>query len=104
VLRGRDQWPIIAIANHMENQDPPLDQAIIHPRLNWRHTVVDGDTLWQLAANYYGDTGDDDDDDRTQTMVTTVAAATTSTILTSCRSDKFCFPVIRLEHCGFNAY
>jgi len=65
-------WPIIAIANHMENQDPPVGRAIIHPRLNWRHTVVDGDTLWQLAASYYGDTGDDG---RTQTMVEMVAAA-----------------------------
>jgi nucleoid-associated protein YgaU len=65
-------WPIIAIANHMENQDPPLNQAIIRPRLNWRHTVVDGDTLWQLAASYYGDTGDDE---RTQTMLEMVAAA-----------------------------
>ena len=65
-------WPIIAIANHMENQDPPVDQAIIHPRLNWRYTVVDSDTLWQLAARYYGDTGDDE---RTKTMVEMVAAA-----------------------------
>jgi nucleoid-associated protein YgaU len=65
-------WPIIAIANHMENQDPPVGQAIIHPRLNWRHSVVDGDTLWQLASYYYGDTGDQE---RTKTMVDMVAAA-----------------------------
>jgi nucleoid-associated protein YgaU len=65
-------WPIIAIANHMQNQDPPVGQAIIHPRLNWRHTVLDGDTLWQLAASYYGDTGDEE---HTKTMVQTVAAA-----------------------------
>jgi nucleoid-associated protein YgaU len=65
-------WPIIAIANHMENQDPPVGQAIIHPRLNWRHSVVDGDTLWQLASSYYGDTGDEG---RTKTMVEMVAAA-----------------------------
>jgi hypothetical protein len=55
VLRGRDQWPIIAIVNYMENQDPPLDQAIIHPSCNWRHTVVDVDTRWQLAANHVDD-------------------------------------------------
>jgi nucleoid-associated protein YgaU len=65
-------WPIIAIANHMENQGPPVGQAIIQPRLNWRHSVVGGDTLWQLAANYYGDTGDDE---RTKTTVEMVAAA-----------------------------
>ncbi|HEY2500237.1 MAG TPA: LysM peptidoglycan-binding domain-containing protein [Mycobacterium sp.] len=65
-------WPIIAIANHMENQEPPVGQAIIHPRLNWRHTVLDGDTLWQLAASYYGDTGDEE---RTKTTVGMVAAA-----------------------------
>ena len=66
-------WPIIAIANQMENQDPPVGQAIIHPRLNWRHSVVDGDTLWQLASYYYyGDTGDEE---RTKTMVEMVAAA-----------------------------
>src|SRR5947209_5967933 len=65
-------WPIIAIANHMENQDPPVGQSIIRPRLNWRHSVVDGDTLWQLASDYYGDSGDEA---RTKTAVEMVAAA-----------------------------
>ncbi|MDT5089058.1 MAG: hypothetical protein QOG47_1765 [Mycobacterium sp.] len=65
-------WPIIAIANHMQNQDPPVGQSIIRPRLNWRHSVVDGDTLWQLASDYYGDSGDEA---RTKTAVEMVAAA-----------------------------
>jgi hypothetical protein len=65
-------WPIIAIANHMENQDAPVGQAILHPRLNWRHAVLGGDTLWQLAADYYGDAADVE---RTKTMVDMVAAA-----------------------------
>lgn len=64
-------WPIITIANHMENQDPPLNQAVLRPGLNWRHTVTDGDTLWGLSTSYYGDSGDD----RTKTMVRMVAAA-----------------------------
>jgi nucleoid-associated protein YgaU len=64
-------WPIIAIANHMDNQDAPVGQAILHPRLNWRHTVVGGDSLWQLAGDYYGDTRDEA---RTTTMVDMVAA------------------------------
>jgi nucleoid-associated protein YgaU len=64
-------WPIIMIANNKENQDPPLNQPIIRPGLNWRHTVIAGDTLWQLCTSYYGDT----DDDRTKTMVQMVAAA-----------------------------
>lgn len=34
--------------------------------------MIDGDTLWQLAAYYYGDTGDDG---RAQTMVEIVTAA-----------------------------
>ncbi len=41
-------------------------------RLDTRCGGVDGDTLWQLAAYYYGDTGDDG---RTQTMFEMVTAA-----------------------------
>jgi nucleoid-associated protein YgaU len=64
-------WPIITIANNMQNQDPPLNQPIIRPGLNWRHAVIGGDTLWALSTSYYGDTGDD----RTKTLVQMVAAA-----------------------------
>jgi nucleoid-associated protein YgaU len=64
-------WPIIAIANHMLNQDPQPGQVLMQPRLNRRHFVVAGDTLWKLAADNDGDYGDD----RTQTMVALVAAA-----------------------------
>lgn len=65
-------WPIITIANHMTDQDPLVGQPVIHPRLNRRHTVVAGDTLWQLAEGYYGSSGDAE---RTTTMVNMVAAA-----------------------------
>jgi nucleoid-associated protein YgaU len=34
--------------------------------------VADGDSLWQLAGDYYGDAGDEE---RTTTMVDMVAAA-----------------------------
>lgn len=65
-------WPIIVIANHMVDQDAPVGQTIIQPRLNWRHTVVSGESLWQLATSYYGDTGDEE---RTETTVAMVAAS-----------------------------
>jgi nucleoid-associated protein YgaU len=64
-------WPIIAIANHMINEDPQPDQVLIQPRLNRRHQVVAGDTLWQLVNRNYGDGGED----RTLTLVKMVAAA-----------------------------
>jgi nucleoid-associated protein YgaU len=64
-------WPIIAIANHTANQDPQPGQMLIQPRLNRRHTVVAGDTLWELANHHYGDGGVD----RTVTLVKMVAAA-----------------------------
>lgn len=64
-------WPIIEIANHMLNQDLQPGQVLIQPRLNRRHNVVTGDTLWKLAVDNYGDYGDD----RNHTMVALVAAA-----------------------------
>jgi nucleoid-associated protein YgaU len=64
-------WPIVAIANEMINQDPQPGQVLIQPRLNRRHTVVAGDTLWELANHHYGDGGVD----RTVTLVKMVAAA-----------------------------
>ena len=49
---------------------PPLGQAIIHPRLNSRHDVVDSDTCGNsLPITATGDDG------RTQTMVEMVTAA-----------------------------
>ncbi|MGW0042689.1 LysM peptidoglycan-binding domain-containing protein [Rhodococcus sp. NPDC003348] len=60
-------WPIISIANHLEDE-PPLGTVLIQPRLNGRHTVVAGDTLSQLALETYGP-GDLD------TKVALVAAA-----------------------------
>ena len=64
-------WLIVAIANHMSDQEPQHGQMVIQPRLNRRHKVVAGDTPWKLAKDNYGDRGDD----RTQTLVALVAAA-----------------------------
>jgi nucleoid-associated protein YgaU len=64
-------WPVIAIPNNMTDADPQPGQVLIRPRLNRRHTVVAGDTLWDLANNNYGDGGAD----RTLTLVKMVAAA-----------------------------
>jgi LysM repeat protein len=64
-------WRMIAAANHMFNQDPEPGQVLIKPRLNRRHTVVTGDTLWNLTKqNYRGSR-----DGQTQTMMALVAAA-----------------------------
>ena len=64
-------WRIIALANHMVNQDPQPGQVVIQPRLNRRRTVVAGDTLWKLTKDNYGDSGDG----RTRTLMALVAAA-----------------------------
>ena len=64
-------WTIIAIANHIGGPDPAPGTVLIRPRLNRRHTVVAGDTLWNLAEDNYGDGGED----RTLTLVKMVAAA-----------------------------
>ncbi len=47
-------WPIIAIANHLGDQDPSPGEVLIQPRLNRRHKVVGGETLWNLAKDHYG--------------------------------------------------
>ncbi len=64
-------WTIIAIANHIGGPDPAPGTVLIRQRLNRRHTVVAGDTLWNLAEDNYGDVGED----RTLTLVKMVAAA-----------------------------
>ena len=63
--------PIIAIANHLGDPEPDPGTVLIQPRLNRRHDVVAGDTLWNLVEGDYGDYGDD----RTLTLVKMVAAA-----------------------------
>ncbi|MBA0045248.1 LysM domain-containing protein [Mycobacterium sp. NPDC050853] len=64
-------WIVIAIANQLAGDDPEPGSVLIQPRLNRRHTVVAGDTLWKLASQNYGDYGDD----RTQMAVAMTAAA-----------------------------
>ena len=64
-------WTIISIANHLPDGDPAPGTVLIQPRLNRKHTVVAGDTLWKLTEDNYGDGGTD----RTQTLVKMVAAA-----------------------------
>jgi nucleoid-associated protein YgaU len=48
-------WPVITVANHLGDEDPPVGHVLIQPRLNRRHHVVGEDTLWQLATDHYGD-------------------------------------------------
>jgi nucleoid-associated protein YgaU len=50
-------WPIIAIPNHLGDQDPPVGRVLIQPQLNRRRTIVAGDTLWNLSRSHYGDHG-----------------------------------------------
>lgn len=64
-------WPIIAIANHLDGTDPAPGTTLIQPRMNRRHTVLSGDTLWQLAGNEYGNYGEG----RTMTAAKLIAAA-----------------------------
>jgi nucleoid-associated protein YgaU len=64
-------WTIISIANQLPDGDPAPGTVLIQPRLNRRHTVVAGDTLWKLAEDNYGDGGAD----RTSTLVKMIAAA-----------------------------
>ena len=64
-------WIVIAIANQLSGDDPEPGTVLIQPRLNRRHTVVAGDTLWTLASQNYGDYGDE----RTLVAVEMVAAA-----------------------------
>jgi nucleoid-associated protein YgaU len=64
-------WTIISIANRLPDGDPVQGTTLIQPRLNRKHTVVGGDTLWKLVEDNYGD----GDTDRTLTLVKIVAAA-----------------------------
>ncbi|OBF35851.1 mannose-binding protein [Mycobacterium sp. ACS1612] len=69
---GEDHlWPIISIANQLPDGDPAPGTVLIQPRLNRKHTVAAGDTLWKLAEDNYGDGGAA----RTLTLVKMVAAA-----------------------------
>jgi nucleoid-associated protein YgaU len=69
---GEDHlWTIASIANHLPDGDPAPGTVLIQPRLNRKHTVVAGDTLWKLAEDNYGDYGAD----RTLTMAKLIAAA-----------------------------
>lgn len=64
-------WTIISIANHLPAGDPAPGTVLIQPRLNRKHTVVAGDTLWKMVNDNYGDGGTE----RTVTLVKMVAAA-----------------------------
>ncbi|NDZ96949.1 LysM peptidoglycan-binding domain-containing protein [Streptomyces sp. SID6673] len=63
-------WTMLAIANHQLNGEPRHGQVVIRPRLNRRHTVVGGDTLWRIVEHNYGEGGDE----RTRTLIEMVAA------------------------------
>ena len=64
-------WTIISIANHLGDGDPAPGTILQQPRLNFRHDVVAGDTLWALSEFVYGQGGDD----RTLQLVEVVAGA-----------------------------
>jgi nucleoid-associated protein YgaU len=64
-------WTIISIANHLPDEDPAPGTVLIQPRLNRKHAVAAGDTLWKLVGDNYGDGGTE----RTLTLVKMVAAA-----------------------------
>ena len=51
----RGLWPVIALPNHLDDGEPAVGQVLIQPQLNRRHQVVASDTLWELAADQYGD-------------------------------------------------
>ncbi len=48
------QWPVIAVPNHLD-ADPLLGYVLTQPQMNRRHTIVAGDTLWDLASANYSD-------------------------------------------------
>lgn len=48
-------WPVITVANHLGDEDPPVGHVLIQPRLNRRHHVRPGQTLWHLTTEHYGD-------------------------------------------------
>lgn len=64
-------WTIISIANRLNGVDPAPGTILQQPRLNYRHEVVAGDTLWALAEFAYGEGGDD----RTRQLVGVLAGA-----------------------------
>lgn len=49
-------YPVIAIANELPDPDfIKVGQVLVIPSLTRKHTVVAGDTLWDLAQRFYGD-------------------------------------------------